>query len=214
MNIHFNIMEPFSAIRKEDFVKIFVEKYPKVKPKDLHKELTAVNRDFGIPVYHEDGFIFEWGGDIVAGGINWGRFISSFNIQDPTHIVTTGGNFVYNYSTQKPHAIHPNIYNKPLYFDKYNEDTKGYYVQYGTGYCMQVCLWGNQPNAVINFTKLGLLYSAIQTVKSMLEAAERGYAKWDGFKFRSCQICDERITEEQGDKCPACSKLERGALLQ
>ena len=39
MNIHFNIMEPFSAIRKEDFVKIFVEKYPKVKPKDLHAKV-------------------------------------------------------------------------------------------------------------------------------------------------------------------------------
>lgn len=213
MNLHFNIMEPFSAIRKEDFVKIFVKKYPNVKPKDLHKELTAVNRDFGIPVYHEDGFIFEWGGDIVADGVNWGRFISSFNIQDPTHIVTTGGNFVYNY-IQNPHAIHPNIYNKPLYFDKY-KGVKGTYSSYNNVIlCMQVCLWGNQPNSVINFTRLGLLYSAIQTVKSMLEAAENGYAKWSGFKFRSCKICDERITEEQGDKCPSCSKLERGTLLQ
>lgn len=204
-------MEPFSRIRKEDFVKIFITKYPKVKPKDLHKELTAVNRDFGIPVYHEDGFIFEWGGDIVAGGVNWGRFISSFNIHDPTHVVTTGGNFVYNSAGEMPHAIHPNIYNKPLYDKKY-KGTKGYNERRNMH--MQLCLWNPQINPVINFTRMGLLYSAIQIMKNMLESAERGYAKWNGFKFRSCKICDEQITIEQGDKCPSCLKLERGALLQ
>lgn len=196
-------MENFLKVRKEDFVNTFITKYPQVKPKDLHKELTAVNRDFGIVLYHDKGFLFDWGGDIIASKVNWGRYISSFNIDHITSVVTTGGNFKY-ISRGSTHAIHPNIYVKPCYIKQYNKSM-----------IMKLCFWTQEPE-ITKLVSLGYIHPAIQVMKSMLESAAPGYAKWGGFNLpiNKCKICDERITKEQGNTCSSCKKLDRAVSVR
>lgn len=206
-NVEFNVMGNLLKVRKEDFVKSFVEKYPNTNPKELHRELTAVNKEFGIILYHNQGFLFDWGSDIIASGVNWGRYISSFNITCPLEVITTGGNFKFKHYG-RTHAIHPNIYEKICTIQEYKDLM--YY-----GKIMRLCFWGHE-GSILGFIRNGFIYGAIQTMKNMLESAQPGYAKWGGFvlPILRCKICDERITNAQGDMCSSCKKLGQVSLPQ
>lgn len=209
MNIHINLMDGLLKVRKEDFINIFLDKHKDVSRKLLNDELTAVNKKYGIILYHNEGFLFDWG-ELTHSSINWGRYISSFNMNYPAELITTGGNFTYIYKDiytpkgQELHAIHPNIYRKYTNCKPYNGKN-----------CMRICLDYEQPNYVIRFAKRGLIFSALQIVRNMLDNVTRGDAKWNGFKLRSCSICDEQITTQQGETvCSSCKKLTRTVSVQ
>lgn len=202
MNIHINLMDGLLKVRKEDFVNIFLDKHKGVSRKLLNDELTAINKKYGIILYHNEGFIFDWG-ELIHSSVNWGRYLSSFNMYHPYEFVTTGGNFIYSYYGEL-HAIHPNIYNKPTYCNPH----KG-------RYSMRICLDGGQPRYVKDFASKGLIFSSLQVVRNMLDNVTRGDAKWNGFKLRSCSICDEQITTQQGETvCSSCKKLTRTVSVQ
>ena len=197
-NVQFNIMEGLEQVRKKDFIRIFVEKYPKVKPKSLEDQLTLVNRDYKILLYHNKGFIFDWG-ELVHDNLNWGRYISSFNIDDPSTFATIGGLYQYK-CTYGPcpdeiHAIHPNIYRKSTYL-------KLPTVKRNT--IIKICL---QNYDIVKYvSESGNIYGAIQICQNMFNIVKKGEALWDGFKFKKCPICDEQITYDMS-KCLPCQNL-------
>lgn len=189
MNIQFNIMDGLKKVRKKDFVKTFLEKHPTVSSKDLEKELTAINRDYGIPLYHNKGFLFKWTSLIVK-KVNWGDYITSFNIDYPEEMVTIGGNYVYNldngYYGDMPYGIHPNIYRK-------NTNLKLPTVR--NGKLIRMCFYEKQIPAIQLLTKLGKLHGVLQIPKNMFLNNTPGDGLWNGFKVNNtCEVCED-VTE-------------------
>ena len=200
-NIQFNIMEGLEQIRKKDFVGIFVKKYTKVKPKHVETQLTLINRDYKILLYHNKGFLIDWG-ELIHDRFNWGRYISSFNIDYPTDIITIGGLYQYKnkYATYPDHiyGIHPNIYRKPTSLK----------LPTNTGsHTIKVCFNYKHERDIVSCVTCGNIYGALQVCQNMFNIVEKGDALWNGFKFQKCPICDEQITQDMA-KCLACQKLD------
>ena len=188
MNIQFNIMDGLEKVRKKDFIKIFIDKYPNIKGKELEKELTAINKDYGISLYHNKGFLFKWI-DLKFANINWGDYISSFNIDSPEEMVTVGGNYEYHSDNKRydgmTFGIHPNIYRKPTIFK---------FPTVKNGNIIRMCFYAKQIPAIKLSTNLGKLHEALQIPKNMFITNEAGDGLWYGFSIvnqKKCSICDE-----------------------
>ena len=186
VNIQFNIMDGLERVRKKDFIKIFIKKHPAVRPKALEKELTAINKDYGIPLYHNKGFLFKWT-NLTVQAVNWGDYITSFNMDCPEHMVTVGGNYVYDSGNDSyggmPYGIHPNIYRK-------NTDFRLPTVK--NGHIIRMCFYGGQIPTIQRLTSLGMLHEVLQVPKNMFLNNKPGDGLWTGFRVEnSCDICDD-----------------------
>ena len=191
MRLTFNIMNGLERVTKRDFCKIYRQKFPQRKEKDVAKELTDVNREFKIVLYHNQGFLFDWG-ELKFEGINWGRFISSFNINAPEEIITVGGNYHCLHG-----GIHPNIYVKPtkLLPDIYH------------GNACRVCFdWAQYPLIRLAWEN-GRIFEILNFTKAMFDHNQRGDGLWRFFDFRKCKTCDDLMVNAEGDLCKACSVL-------
>lgn len=200
MIIQFNIMDGLKQVRKKDFIKIFTEKHPAVRSKELEKDLTAVNRDFNIILYHNKGFLIKWK-DLIISGINFGDYISSFNIDDPASIVTVGGNFTYDYSNDyykgMTYGIHPNIYRK---------NTSLQLPTVVNGNIIKICFYNYQPQIITSLTSKGLIHAALQIPRGIFNNNEKYDGLWNGFKIRRCSICDDCMDGyiDKGNTCKKC----------
>lgn len=192
MRLPFNIMNGLEKVTKRDFCRIYREKFPKRKEKDLAKELTDVNRDYKIVLYHNQGFLFDWG-ELKFGGVNWGRFISSFNINSPKEMITVGGNYVERYHG----GIHPNIYVKPTTILRD--------IYYGNS--CRVCLYGRQIEAIDIAWKDGRIFDILSVIKAMFDNNEAGDGLWYNFNHKRCSTCDDIMINVEGDLCKSCSAL-------
>jgi hypothetical protein len=180
MNIQFDIMQGLKKITKKEFVKIFRAKYTKPKREIIEKNLTQINRDYGIINYHDQGFLFKWP-ELIVSGVNFGEYITSFNIHYPDQMITVGGNLQEKQS--RSNAIHLNIYEKAtdILPNIYN------------GRAMKMCFWGNQHSEILEFTRMGQIATALQVPKNMFAVNDLKDGMGKFFGFWKCRICDDNI---------------------
>ena len=163
----------------------------------VERQLTAINRDYGIVNYHNKGFIFDWG-EIKSCGINWGKYRSSFNMDLPDNMVTIGGN--YECKLGGPDiGIHINIY---------NHDTKLELPTVQNHKIMSICYHGDQPRQIKEYSNRGLIHEVLQITKNMFDTnTEKDGLYGNGyFRFKHCSVCDDMILGDQGDLCKVCGE--------
>lgn len=196
-----DLMGGLEMSTKREFVRTFARKYSKSRVEYLEvkttveKQLSAINRDYGIVNYHNKGFIFNWG-EIQSCGINWGEYRSSFNIDCPEDIVTIGGNYECEYYCDGG-GIHPNIHADTTRLQlptKINQH-----------YIPKVCLDQiEQIPQIITFTNRGLIYEVLQVVKNIFDNNEPGDGLWEDL-LPSCDDCGEPLSHRDEDGlCGTC----------
>lgn len=201
-----DLMAGLERCTKKDFVKIFAKKYAESRQHYLEmkstveKQLTYINRRYKIENYHNKGFIFQWN-EVTSdeGKINWGKFRSSFNIDDPCCIITTGGNYECKAFGYENGGIHLNIYHKHTYFNL---------PSVVNGNISSICLSYEQKPIVKNFTNRGLLLEVLQVCQNMFDDNNMndGMGGLGYFKFKQCEVCDEYILNSDKELCPACDE--------
>ena len=181
-------MDGLEKVRKKDFIKIFMGKYPETNSKELEKDLTTINKERNIVLYHNQGFLFELRNlHTKDKSVMFGDYVSSFNINAPHNMITTGGNYAYSAHGNYPHAIHPNIYVKHtlLRLPTVRDNQ-----------VIQLCFNERQKPLIDELTKKGLLYSAFDMVNHIFSNTERYDGLWHGFKFPGgCDICEDQTLE-------------------
>ena len=196
-------MDGLEKVRKKDFIKIFMKKYPETNPKELEKDLTTINKQRNIALYHNQGFLFELKGLCTKDkSVVFGDYVSSFNINGPHEMITVGGNYASD-NTNKPHAIHPNIYmkwsNLKLPTVKYNQ-------------VIQLCFSERQKPSIDELAKKGLLYSVFDMVNHIFSNTERNDGLWHLFKFPGgCDVCEDRTLDyyyKNGRRVFRCKKCK------
>ena len=195
-----DLMGGLEMSTKREFVRTFARKYSKSRAEYLElkttveKQLSAINRDFGIVNYHNKGFIFNWG-EIQSCDVNWGEYRSSFNIDCPEQIVTIGGNYECDCYIDGG-GIHPNIHanttqlNLPTKINKY--------------YIPRICFDNCEQVPLIKFfTNKGLIYEVLQVAKNIFDNNEQGDGLWDDL-LPSCYDCGEPLPHRDEDDDHLC----------
>jgi hypothetical protein len=198
-----DLMSGLKVSTKKEFVRTFARNYSNSRTKYLEvkttveKQLSAINKDYGIVNYHSKGFIFNWG-EIHSCGVNWGEYRSSFNIECPEDIITVGGNYECDYFYNGG-GIHPNIHADVTTLQLPTK-INGYYVP-------KVCLDRYlQVPQIITFTNKGLIYEVLQVVKNIFDNNEPGDGLWDDLLLQCC-ICGDpipNIESDDDDLCEIC----------
>ena len=197
-----DLMGGLTKSNKREFVRTFALAHSTPKTymamkETIERQLTAINRDYGIVNYHNKGFIFNWG-EIKSCGINWGQFRSSFNMDLPDNMVTIGGN--YECKLGGPDiGIHINIY---------NHDTKLELPTVQNRKIMSVCYFGDQPRQIREYSNRGLIHEVLQITKNMFDTntPKDGLYGNGYFRFKHCRVCDDMILDNQGDLCKTCGE--------
>jgi hypothetical protein len=163
----------------------------------VEKQLTAINRDYGIVNYHNKGFIFDWG-EIHSCGINWGKYRSSFNMDLPDNMVTVGGNYECNLGGPDI-GIHINIYNRA---------TKLQLPTVVDSKIMSICYYGDQQRQIREYSNRGLIHDVLQITKNMFDTNTKNDGLYGNgyFRFKHCSVCDDMILGNQGDLCKVCDE--------
>lgn len=198
-----DLMGGLTRSNRREFVRMFTLAHSTPKTyiamkETVERQLTAINRDYGIVNYHNKGFIFNWG-EIKSCGINWGYYRSSFNMDYPDNMVTVGGNYSCMLDGKPDQGIHINIYNHVTYLEL--PTVVGRKI-------MSVCYNGDQPRQIREYSNRGLIHEVLQITKNMFDTnTEKDGLYGNGyFRFKHCRVCDDMILDNQGDLCKICGE--------